>query len=335
MNITYLIGNGFDINLGIKSRYENFYNDYQSIHSKNELINRLKSTIAEDYQKWADFERELGKYTEEIPKSEDFIKVLSDILVNLSEYMQKQENNFDINSVDSDEFLHQLGNPHLFFPIADSNEIKNFILDSNGKSNLNVNIISFNYTKIIEKILGDKSVNIPLNKNDRPDTVANKIKRIYHVHGVCEDSPILGVNSIDQIKNKSYHSNINLINCFVKREYNKISKTNIHTNVEGVLKNSKVICVFGSSFGETDKIWWEFIGQRLLKSDAILLIYEHGQPVNPILGFGVEEKRIMAKLKFLTQTNLNEADRDKVSEKIYVAYNSNMFSIKKENILSK
>ena len=36
MNITYLIGNGFDVNIGLKSSYADFYKSYVNNHPDNE-----------------------------------------------------------------------------------------------------------------------------------------------------------------------------------------------------------------------------------------------------------------------------------------------------------
>ncbi len=39
MNITFLIGNGFDLNLGLKTRYTDFYKYYME-HNPNNLISK-------------------------------------------------------------------------------------------------------------------------------------------------------------------------------------------------------------------------------------------------------------------------------------------------------
>ena len=49
MNITFFIGNGFDIGLGLKTRYEDFYKEYcdaQDTDTKN--ITEFKKTL----KKW-------------------------------------------------------------------------------------------------------------------------------------------------------------------------------------------------------------------------------------------------------------------------------------------
>lgn len=73
MNITYLVGNGFDVNIGLKSAYADFYKAYVKVQSENEpdVIKRFKAGInnyiknetgKEDLQTidWRDLEIALG-----------------------------------------------------------------------------------------------------------------------------------------------------------------------------------------------------------------------------------------------------------------------------------
>jgi hypothetical protein len=49
MNITYLIGNGFDVNIGLKSSYADFYKSYVNNHLDNEadVVTRFKNKISQ------------------------------------------------------------------------------------------------------------------------------------------------------------------------------------------------------------------------------------------------------------------------------------------------
>ena len=50
MNIVYIIGNGFDLNLDMKTRYTDFYEYYKSIKSDKSSIKQLKTEILNNYQ---------------------------------------------------------------------------------------------------------------------------------------------------------------------------------------------------------------------------------------------------------------------------------------------
>lgn len=55
MNITYLIGNGFDVNIGIKSRYVDFYESYVKKHSGDDLYNVINFNYTRTIEELADF----------------------------------------------------------------------------------------------------------------------------------------------------------------------------------------------------------------------------------------------------------------------------------------
>jgi hypothetical protein len=66
METAFFIGNGFDINLGMRTRYSDFYESYKSIDSKSDDVKKLKKEIAEGIVNWSDLELALGKYTENL-----------------------------------------------------------------------------------------------------------------------------------------------------------------------------------------------------------------------------------------------------------------------------
>lgn len=77
MRILYIIGNGFDISLGMKTGYPDFYRYYLSFSSKDDDITKLKDCIKDNkYETWADLEIGLGKYTSSISSPEIFLKCL-------------------------------------------------------------------------------------------------------------------------------------------------------------------------------------------------------------------------------------------------------------------
>ena len=99
MNILYLIGNGFDLNLGLKTSYKDFLNYYKALkmdHQKDSIL-RFISYI-EDKKllgdpNWSDIEIQMGQYTETFmtPDSVDVAKDFHDDLVfALSEYIKTQ-----------------------------------------------------------------------------------------------------------------------------------------------------------------------------------------------------------------------------------------------------
>ena len=88
MRITFMVGNGFDLGLGIKSSYDDFYNWYCKIPSGKPHIQQFKQDIMADMDRnllndertWADFELGLGAYTANFTKEtvEEFLDCFED-----------------------------------------------------------------------------------------------------------------------------------------------------------------------------------------------------------------------------------------------------------------
>lgn len=90
MNIVYLIGNGFDLNLGMKAAYSDFYAHLLKLKDVAPHIKKLREEIDSNLENWSDFELGLGKYLEKIDE-EEAIALREDVLELLSKYIDKEE----------------------------------------------------------------------------------------------------------------------------------------------------------------------------------------------------------------------------------------------------
>ena len=67
MNITFLLGNGFDIGLGLKSGYKSFYPYFVDKANDDNLIRQaIEKEKKDNYSTWADLEEALGRFTHNI-----------------------------------------------------------------------------------------------------------------------------------------------------------------------------------------------------------------------------------------------------------------------------
>lgn len=112
MNIVYLIGNGFDRNLGLNTHYKSFYRYYIEQKSESPVINRLKSEIDSNYENWSDLEEALGKYLKNITNIDDAILIHKDLLEHLQTYICKEDSRY-IAPEDSAKVILK----ELFYPI--------------------------------------------------------------------------------------------------------------------------------------------------------------------------------------------------------------------------
>jgi len=91
MNVLYIIGNGLDISLGMKTDYQSFYDYYSSLETKDTDIINLKASIEEGrYQTWADLEAGLGDYTKNMSSERVFLKCPDHMKISLGSYLKEQ-----------------------------------------------------------------------------------------------------------------------------------------------------------------------------------------------------------------------------------------------------
>ena len=74
MNITFFIGNGFDLNLGLKTSFIDFIKIYKNESSDNEIIKNFKQKICENQELWSNAEVAFGKYTADFSDADDLQK---------------------------------------------------------------------------------------------------------------------------------------------------------------------------------------------------------------------------------------------------------------------
>ena len=79
MKITFFIGNGYDINIGLKTAYHDFLKWYVEQPSKNDTITDFKKIIEDGIEYWSDLEIALGKYTTRFSSFEQIEEVYDDI----------------------------------------------------------------------------------------------------------------------------------------------------------------------------------------------------------------------------------------------------------------
>jgi hypothetical protein len=181
-----VLGNGFDLNLGLKTSYSNFINsdEFRSLLSTGSAL-AIYMAKQHELNNWIDVENELKKYSNSAyaDNSKDFKKEFKELSSSLMKYLEK----IDYSSINHDSVAARL------------------IKSLKGSSTL---ILNFNYTQSVELLLKGY-----LNEID--------IENCEHVqvHGsVAESNIIFGVEDLCNIipahvfLKKSYHKNFKAIN---------------------------------------------------------------------------------------------------------------------------
>lgn len=216
-----IIGNGFDLNLGLKTRYSDFINSghFQQNKEDNMLFQYLDTQNVEK-KGWIDAEIELKNYTKLKPEKyyDEFIELNN----SLKQYLK------DAADPESDIYKEIY---------KKDSEAKKFL---NMVAGLNFLIFNFNYTRTCEDLF--------FHLYHGNDTLyQDAIKRIIHVHGSLENNDI-----IFGIEDKSY---IDEEYIFLKKSVNP---NFCNLDIEKIMqKSTKNVAFFGYSLGITDYTYFK------------------------------------------------------------------------------
>ena len=92
-----------------------------------------------------------------------------------------------------------------------------------------------------------------------------------------------------------------------------------------MINDADLFCLFGLSLGETDKMWWEAIGERMAHSKARLIYYLFDKkPVR-------RNSHLIARMDDARSLLIERFGMEKAPEnlirRIYVGYNTNVFKV--------
>lgn len=323
MNIVYCIGNGFDIAQGLRTRYSDFYAQYTNKYSTSisPSAKKLRESIKSDYETWADLEMGLGAYT--IYLNEDnHDEAYFDLSDSLREYLKKEEKRFWPDATRKDEIIGDLVRPYKTLLERDAAEISS-ILDKNPLEDIHINIISFNYTTTLEKLLPEhESVQI-CNLTHHNVYLDN----IYHIHGTLDSAMIMGVNDSSQILNEAFHNNPDICDVLVKPQSNEAIRSNNVSICEKLITQADLIVIFGMSIGETDKLWWQLIGETILDNKVKLIIFEHiDKPIDFTRAQKIGAKRKEVIKKFTSKLKFQPEHIKIISNRIYVNFSTDFLA---------
>lgn len=325
MQILYIIGNGFDLNLGFKTSYQDFYQYYQKQKSNYPLIKDLKNNIDENFESWANLELALGQYTQNLNSVDELDIIFDDLTDNLANYLDNLDAFFEKNDFDDNKFLDDIRKPEKYLREADKIELSKFINDFQNR-NVIIKAITFNYTKFFDYFFGEKTYQ-HIEKYKINEASKVYFSHIHHIHGYTDNRMIMGVDNLSQISNTSFHKNIDAIETLVKVEYNKSSKETIDEKCKSMIESTDLFCIFGSSIGDTDKTWWNLIGQELLYRNRRLIIFHYAQNSSNRQARYISRVERFVKKNFLDKLDITNDEKEIVSQKIFVSIGSNMFNI--------
>lgn len=334
MNTVFLIGNGFDINLDLKTSYRDFYNYYLNKISESDTIIKfkryLKDSINKEIEDWADLEILLGKYSNELDESQDkeYIEVLNDIHQSLRDYIESIAKTFIVTEKTANKLCKDLFNFDKYLNKRDFKLFEGFKSHFIG-SHHNVSSIVFNYTNTFENLYNFEGKLISYGPRYNGSNYMNQLLSIEHVHGRINDNMLLGINDVSQLLNKAFRTKRNVVRRIVKPNMNLCTGTLREERCRQMIDEAHVICVFGMSLGKTDKDWWNHIAKRLNTDNARLIIFAIKDGIHPSQSYLFEEERESIKDRFLSHCDLSPQAKEKILNYIFIGLNSDMFNVKK------
>lgn len=334
MNITFLIGNGFDLGVGMKSKFSHYFPIYiEESKNKKTSLRGLADNISMNEDKWSYFEKQLGEYTTNFTSDNklNFRNQLRDFERSFVDYLKKEEQllSFENHKDISNQMISALttfylnGNLHT----ASSNMVKK-LYESNRGQHHRYNFISFNYTSVLDNCLITIENKHVKKRQVGTYTYNDIIGEIVHVHGNCDNFPITGVNDVSQIKNEELAKDDKFVRYLVKPMINNRLRMNYDLESSRLIANSSIVCIYGMALGETDKKWWDKILSWLnSNSDHQLIIFDYDENYTTTSQFDWLDKEDSILEKLQAYSSNKDINIDKLRERIHISVNKNIFEM--------
>lgn len=267
MKVVIFTGNGFDLALGLDTRYEHLLgwlskNDFGKIPALREFVSLVNANLSDGDIRWCDLENALALVRYDRLKSMtirngelNLIGTSANYAANIIIQLKQALKEF---------LLLQQGRLQLPLDSTKMAEIRKGILekifieiesflgeDSMGE----VRFLNLNYTNTLSKIFG--------------------YSRVVHVHGKLEgnnpDSIIIGVDRNRQSEVESILGEYaELVDKNGQISFSGIGLTD--GEVEEQVKGADLMLFFGVSFGDSDYRIWKIVARQLLRNCSLKLI---------------------------------------------------------------
>lgn len=336
MKITFFIGNGYDMNIGLKTGYADFLKWYIAQPSSETLIVDFKKEITSGIKYWSDLEIALGRKTLAYPLNtkNSFRTCKFDLDTQLQKYLQEQ-NRFIRKP--SEEDIEVFKQSIVKFPLhcssADQAELKR-IYNTHRYEEYEYNIVNFNFTNTVDVFWEAIPDNAFWHKISYPQFMAGESFRIddkkgqlFHIHGTLDNAMMTGVGEPEQLVNTIFQRTDIITSLCVKPIMNENCRNQVENNISELIDGTDVFVVYGMSIGITDIKWWRSVVCRLLtEENSYLLIVNYDKDFNPALPYtsSLVAKKIVSNL--IDVSGCPPKYQDKLKNKIAVSLNTSLFN---------
>lgn len=327
MNITFILGNGFDLACGLKTRFKDVYKEYCKEDSKDtDAIKEFKKDI-EGYCKnkngekndiksvevtsidWSDFEMALPEYGKKVGDFKKFKEAVIDFTLFLENYLSEQQQQLNVAQYKAE--VSELMRKYIF----QINEYCSFksraILRSkttDAPSSCHYSFITFNYTNTLEQCLKD----IP-----RSTKKNNQYNNIYsiprHIHRKLYEGILLGLDN-EELYKVIPHEDIQQLRNFVDKIHINGRSSDITNQLVAKIKDSNIIVIFGWSMGDSDSYWVNVVKKAFTDDKQKTLIYApyYKEDVNKRIPSEIFDREDEVKQNLQKKLGLLERDMSRV-----------------------
>lgn len=290
MEVVYLIGNGFDLSIGLDTAPKAFIESYLEKNNSDSGRKEHVTALVKDMQEqgietWADFEMESGEYSKRFAEDvgDDafaYAEACSDLFKHLHEKLSAQNNRVDKAFVEQNsmECIRSLTD---FREESEADEQK--MIDKLRMAHANEHwiyeLLAFNYTDVLDKFVsyvlsehGEGLAPVVSGTGQK-----HLIKQVIHVHQSLENPIICGVDDADQIAYEPFRLERAVVETLVKQESQRYLRRDDDTRGFALIDQAKIICVYGMSLGLSDRRWWKAVANHLQQdSEALLVLMSYG-----------------------------------------------------------
>lgn len=333
MDIVYLVGNGFDLNIGLKTAPKDFLSQFimENINNRDKTPARdLAETIQkEGVETWSDFEIKLGEYSENFNKDNygEYLSAVDELLLSLRSKLLEENQSVSNESIQKNAkgTIESLKNFREKLEPEERAEIER-IKSVYANQNWNYSIISFNYTSVLSRLFHEYKKSD--NAFGKVDSIrVHVLNSFCYAHGNLNGVIVSGVDNPDQITNSALREIDDVLVNIVKEKIQRELSTDFDSIAKRLISNASIICIYGMAMGSSDKRWWKLIADRLkANSNAVLIIYSYEfsmkNPHTPYSRYQIikEEKE-----KFYNGAELSIDDQAIISDRIFLLKSRNIF----------
>lgn len=333
MNITFMIGNGFDRNLGLKTKYSDFIAWYKETPAETDTLRKFRKYISKNEELWSAAEEELGNYTAQFESGAGaaFYECHKDICEHLAKYLKDEQRKFEsqavINEIENTfSQLNTLTSPFH----TDEKAVLDAVYNKCKSENVVFNFIIYNYTDTLDQCLElIRNKQGLLGSHRFSNTIHNHaVGKIHHVHGTVNSQMVFGVNDQSQIAKPD------IFDCeygdlyeelLIKQQANHGYQESADDKAKKLLDNSTILYIYGMSIGATDKLWWERVCSWLAGSpDHHIIFFRHSIPAEGVMGTDRKIAERKARRTITQYSQLDDQKKQAIESRIHVT-DTNIF----------